>query len=134
MKISQKTIVIIGGLLFILGGIFHLLFWNWEFLNWENELTKLTEVNSNVMQMLNIGLMIFYFSFGFIMIYFRTEILHSKLGKTLLIFSLLYFLVRLIEEFVFPGGSITTGVILLICTLLFMIPLVIRNDTSQSKS
>ena len=112
---------------FILGGIFHILFWNWKFLNWKNELAKLNEINSNVMQMLNVGLIVFYLSFGFIIIYFRNEILSTKLGKALLIFSSLFFLVRFIEEFIFPGSSIIVGVILLICTLIYLIPVVIKN-------
>ena len=125
MKILQKTLVIAGGVLFILGGIFHLLFW--KFLDWKNELPKISEVNSNVMQMLNIGLIVLFLSFGFIMIYLRNEILSSRLGKALLIFSSLFFLVRLIEEFVFPGSSVIAGIILLVYTLIYLIPVLIKS-------
>ena len=62
MKTLKITLVAVGGVLFILGGIFHILFWNWKFLNWKNELAKLNEINSNVMQMLNVGLIVFYLS------------------------------------------------------------------------
>jgi hypothetical protein len=127
MPILQKVLVIMGGILYILGGVFHSLFWKVEFLNWVNELTKLTEINSNVMQMLNIGLIVMFLSFGFIMIYFRNEISSSKLGKALLIFSSLFFLIRLIEEFVFPGSSIIAEVILVVYTLIYLLPVVLKN-------
>jgi hypothetical protein len=125
MKRLQKTLIVTGGVLYILTGVFHLLFW--RFLDWGNELVKLNEVNSNVMQMLNIGLIVLFLSFGVIMIYLRNEILSSKLGKALLIFSSLFFLVRLIEEFVFPGSSVIAGIILLVYTLIYLIPVFIKS-------
>lgn len=127
MPILHKTLVITGGVIFILAGIFHSLFWNMEILDWENELVKLNQVNSNVMQMLNIGLIVMFFSFGFITIYFRNEILSSKLGNVLLIFSSVFFLVRLIEEFVLPGSSVIAGLILVVCTLVYLLPVIIKD-------
>jgi hypothetical protein len=125
MKRLQKTFVITGGVLYILIGVFHLLFW--KFFDWGNELAKLNEVNSNVMQMLNIGLIVLFLSFGVIMICLYNEIISTRLGKALLIFSALFFLVRLIEEFVFPGSSVIAGIIILIYTLIYLIPVFIKS-------
>jgi len=125
MKKIKNVLVIIGGINFLLFGLFHLTFWHG--LNWGNELIKLTEINSNVMQMLNIGIVVFMLTFGFITLFYRKEILSSKLGRALLIAFSLFWLARLIGEFAFPGGSITLGVILFLCVLIYLIPALITN-------
>jgi hypothetical protein len=123
MEKFRKTLVIIGGVNYILWGLFHLFFWYG--LDWKNELIKLTVENSNVMQMLNIAITVFFLAFGFIMLYYRREFLNSALGKALLIIFALFWLVRLIGEFVFPEGSIILGGILLLCVLIYLIPAII---------
>jgi hypothetical protein len=82
-------------------------------------------MNSNIMQMLNIGIVVFLLAFGFMMLFYRREILNSELGKALLIIFALFWLARLIGEFAFPGGSIIVGLILLLCMLIYLIPVII---------
>ena len=123
MEKFRNILVIIGGVNFLLFGLFHLTFWRG--LDWKNELIKLTEINSNVMQMLNIGISVFLLSFGFIMLVYRSEILNSALGSALLIVFSLFWLARLIGEFAFPGGSIVFGIILFFCVLVYLIPAII---------
>jgi hypothetical protein len=125
MEKFRKTLVIIGGINFLLFGLFHLTFWHG--LDWGNELIKLTEINSNVMQMLNIGIVVFMLAFGVIMIFYRKEILSSKLGRALLITFSLFWLARLVGEFAFPGGSIIFGLILFLCVLIYLIPAINCN-------
>jgi hypothetical protein len=125
MKKFKNILVIIGGVNFLFFGLVHLTFWHG--LDWGNELIKLTEINSNVMQMLNIGIVVFMLAFGFIMLFYRKEILSSKLGRALLITFSLFWLARLIGEFAFPGGSIILGVILFLCVLIYLIPALIAN-------
>ena len=123
MKKFKNILVIIGGVNFLFFGLFHLTFWHG--LNWGNELIKLTEINSNVMQMLNIGIVVFMLALGFIMLFYRKEILNSALGRALLIAFSLFWLARLVGEFAFPGGSIILGVILFLCVLIYLIPAII---------
>jgi nitrate reductase gamma subunit len=90
MEKFRKNLVIIGGITSLLWGLFHVSFWFAPFpIDWKNELVKLTEMNSNIMQMLNIGISVFLLAFGFIMLFYRREILNSALGKALpIVFAL----------------------------------------------
>ena len=128
MEKFRKTLVIIGGINLLFWGLFHIYFWFAPFpIDWKNELIKLTELNSNVMQMLNIGIIVFLLTFGFIMLFYCKEILKSALGKALLFVFALFWLARLVGEFAFPGGSIAFGVILFLCVLTYFIPAVITK-------
>ena len=123
MKKSRKILVIFGGINFLFFGLFHLFFWFAPFpIDWKNELIKLTEMNRNVMQMLNIGISVFLLAFGFLMLFYRREILHSALGRALLIIFALFWLARLVGEVAFPGGSVLFGCILFLCVLIYLIP------------
>ena len=128
MEKFRKNLLIIGGATSLLWGLFHISFWFAPFpIDWKNELIKLTEMNSNIMQMLNVGISVFLLAFGFIMLFYRREILNSTLGKALLIVFALFWLARLIGEIAFPGGSIALGVILFLCVLIYLIPAIITK-------
>jgi hypothetical protein len=120
----KNTLVIIGGILSLLFGLFHL--YLWKLLDWKKELIKLKQENSNVMQMLNIGTSVLLLSMGFVLLYFRTEVVFSSLGNAILIILALFYFIRLIMELVFPGRSIVFGFILLICVLIYLIPALIK--------
>lgn len=120
MEKIRNTLVIIGGIIFMIFGLFHISFW--FIFDWKNELIKLNEINSNVMQMLNIGTAILLLSFGYIMLFYRREILNSRLGRAMLIIFSSFFFARLVAEFVFPGSSIIFGIILLLIVLIYLIP------------
>ena len=128
MEKIRKTLIIIGGINFLLWGLYHVTFWFAPFpLDWKNELIKLTEMNSNVMQMLNIGIVVFLLAFGLILLFYCKEILNLALGKALLFVFALFWLARLIGEFAFSGGSIAFGVILFLCVLIYLIPAIITK-------
>jgi hypothetical protein len=127
MEKFRKILVIVGGVNFLLFGLFHIAFWFDPVMDWKNELIKLTQLNSNVMQMLNLAIIVFFLSLGFIMLLYRKEFLNSALGKALLIIFALFWLVRLVAEIVFPGGFIVLGVMLFLCVLIYLIPAIITN-------
>ena len=128
MEKFKKNLVIIGGITSLLWGLFHISFWFAPFpIDWKKELIKLTEMNSNIMQMLNIAVIVFLLAFGFIMLFYRKEILNSALGNALLIVFALFWFARLIGEIAFPGGSIALGVILFLCMLIYLIPAIINR-------
>ena len=128
MEKFRKNLVIIGGVTSLLWGLFHISFWFAPFpIDWKNELMKLTEMNSNIMQMLNVGISVFLLAFGFLMFIYRKEIANSALGRALLIIFSLFWLARLIGEIVFPGGSVVLGVILFLCVLIYLLPAIITK-------
>jgi len=123
MEKLSKILVVVGGINFLFFGLFHISFWFAPPpIDWKNELIKLSEMNSNIMQMLNIGISVFLLAFGFLMLFYRIEILKSALGRALLVIFSLFWLARLVGEFAFPGGSIIFGFILLLCVLIYLIP------------
>ncbi|MDR0332700.1 MAG: hypothetical protein LBI15_04475 [Dysgonamonadaceae bacterium] len=125
MEKFRNILVIIGGINFLLFGLFHIAFWFDPVIDWKNELPKLTELNSNIMQLLNIAISVFFLAFGFMMLCYRREILNSTLGRALLFIFALFWLVRLVGEIVFPGGFIIAGVIFFISVLIYSIPVII---------
>ena len=126
MEKFRSILVIIGGINFIFWGLFHLTFW--KALDWKNELAKLTEINSNVMQMLNIAVTVCLLSFGFIMLFYHGEISNTALGRALLIIFALFWLARLVGEIAFPGGAIGLGIVFFLCVLIYLIPAItIKN-------
>jgi len=128
MEKFRKTLVIIGGINLLLWGLFHISFWFAPFpIDWKNELIKLTEMNSNVMQMLNIAVTVTLVAFGFIMIFYRSEVSNTALGRALLIAFAIFWLARLVGEIAFPGGSIGLGIVLFLCMLIYMIPAIITK-------
>jgi len=124
MEKFRSILVIIGGINFLFWGLFHLTFW--KALDWKNELIKLTKMNSNVMQMLNIGISVFLLAFGLVMLFYRKEFLNSALGNALLIVFALFWLARLVGEIAFPGGSMVFGIILFLCVAVYLLPAIIR--------
>ena len=120
----NKLIIAGGGLLIILA-LFYLSFWS--LFNWQEELPKLSAENSGIMQMSAIGFVCLFLSLGMIFISFRKEIANTKLGQALLFTLAIFFLIRTIAEFIFPGSSIELGVFLAICTLVFLIPATVKK-------
>lgn len=121
----KGKLIIVGGIIFIIMGLFHLAFY--FLFDWKNQLNNLSQINSNILQMLNYGTALVLFSLGFILIRFRDDIKNSKLGKALLIFASLFYFTRLVMEFVFPGSSLFLGAILLIFSLIYLIPVFIKE-------
>jgi hypothetical protein len=116
----RRTFVIIGGVIFVIMGMFHLSFW--VLFDWQNELYKLNQINNNIMQMLNIVCSFFMFSFSYMMLMYNSRVLNSKLGRSILIISSGFFMIRALIEFAFPGNSIVYGVVLLAFVPVYLIP------------
>ncbi|SBV98241.1 hypothetical protein [uncultured Dysgonomonas sp.] len=116
----KTKLIKLDGILLILLAIFHLSFW--ELFNWQEELPKLSDTNSGIMQISTIGFASILFPLGIILIRYCIEIANTKLGKALLLALSFFFLIRTIVEYIFPGSSIELGVFLFLCTLLFLVP------------
>lgn len=124
MENFRKTMVSIGGITFLFFGLFHMSFW--LIFDWKRELIKLNLVNSNLMQMMNIGIIVIMLALGAVLLIYKKDILSSGLGKAVLMLSSIFFFVRLIAEFIYPGGSIALGVFLLLCSMIYLVPAVVK--------
>lgn len=121
----KTKLILLGGLLLILLSLFHLSFWS--LFNWQEELPRLSETNSGIMQLSAIGFATLFLSLGIILIGYRTEIAETKLGKALLFALSFFFLVRAIAEFMFPGSSIELGIFLFFCIFVFFTPALMKK-------
>jgi hypothetical protein len=120
MEKLRKSLVIVGGILYLLFGVFHSSFW--KMFNRHNEFDQMTPFLSKVMQMLNIGIIVFFFSLGTIMLLYRKEMLNSKIGKAILFASVAFFLVRGLAEFAFPQCAYPLMGTMFLCALVFLVP------------
>lgn len=125
----KTKLIKLGGILLILLAIFHLSFW--ELFNWQEELPKLSDTNSGIMQISTIGFASLLFPLGIILIRYCIEIANTKLGKALLLALSFFFLIRTIAEFIFPGSSIELGVFLFLCALVFVVAALIKNKNGN---
>ncbi len=95
----MKTLIIIGGFLWLAFFVFHIFFW--KLFDWKHDLEKLNKTNKAVMQVLNLCLMLCFLIFAYISIFQTDELLNTSLGKTLLVGMILFGIFRAIEQAIF---------------------------------
>ncbi len=79
-----------GGIYTSLLIVFHLLFW--RIFKWRERLAPLDWVNRSTVQVLNLGITFLFVMLAYVSFFHTRELLHSELGKSLLIFiSALWF-------------------------------------------
>ncbi len=113
----------LGGVINILAAVLHLFFWN--LFDWPVELIKLSVVNSNIMQMLNLFIIVFFLYTAALLIFRASEFMSSAIGRAFLGLLPTMYQARLAMEFYFPEGSLVFAAILLITVILFAIPILI---------
>ena len=113
----MTTTIFLCGLYSLAFAIFHIGFW--KIFKWESDLKKLSFANKGIMQILNVQL-IFYFLFtAFVCFAFPTELLNTKIGSTFLVANSFFWLIRLIQQFIFLRANHKAIHIL---TILFALP------------
>lgn len=110
-----------GGVMNLLAAVLHLSFWN--AFDWATELTKLTIVNSNIMQMLNLFITLFFVYTGLLLLLKPNKILSAEIGKHILGMLATLWTARLAMEFYFPEGDLVFATILILTILCFVYPL-----------
>jgi hypothetical protein len=126
MEKLSKTLVIIGGILYLLFGLFHLTFFN--FFNSGNpDFSKIVPFLSKIMVMLNVGVVIFFLSLGVIILRFRDEIINSKLGRSILLMSALFFTIRGLSEFAFSSYKLAFVLTMFLVAAVYIVPIFIRQ-------
>ncbi|MDH3670553.1 MAG: hypothetical protein OES46_05245 [Gammaproteobacteria bacterium] len=123
---NAETLILIGGLYNLALAVFHLLFW--KLFNWKQDLASLTPLNRAVVQILNLCLTFVFLVFAYISFFHANELLHSKLGRSLLALMAIFWFLRAIEQIIFFGlrrkASIAFLILFLIGTGLYSIPLI----------
>ena len=121
----MKTLIIIGGFLWLAFFVFHIFFW--KLFDWKYDLENLTNTNKAIMQVLNLCLMLVFLIFAYVSIFQTDELLTTSLGKTLLAGMALFGIFRAIEQVIFFDlkhiRSKAVLVVALIGTAIYLIPL-----------
>jgi len=100
--INKETLIIliyICGIYSICFAIFHLYFW--KLFDWKNELKKINVANRAIIQIANLKLIYIFTFVGLVCFVFPIELLSTKLGNVLLLGNSLFWLTRIIEQFIF---------------------------------
>lgn len=79
--------------------VFHALFW--RLFKWRKQLRKLKDYNRAIMQILNLRLMYVLGVFGMLCLIYTTALLSSSLGHFVLGSMAIFWLGRLVEQFIF---------------------------------
>ncbi len=122
----MKTLIIIGGFLWLAFFVFHILFW--KLFDWKRDLESLTPTNKAVMQVLNLCLMLCFLIFAYISIFHTNELLTTGLGKSMLVGIVLFGIFRSIEQVIFFDlehiRSKAVLFVALLGTTIYLIPLI----------
>lgn len=121
----MKTNIIfirLGGILNLLAALLHVSFWS--AFDWSLQLTKLSIVNSNIMQMLNLFTIVFFIYVGLLLLTKPKQVSTTTIGRHFLSMLVTMWTARLAMEFYFPEGSLIFVSVLVFSILCFAYPLI----------
>lgn len=122
---SAKWIIFLCGFYSIGFALFHIFFW--RLFDWKNDLKKLTTANRAIIQIANLRLIYFFLLVAFLCFTFPTELVTTPLGRCFLLGVSLFWLGRMVEQFIFLSvkSLIVHGLTILFAlgVLLFALPL-----------
>jgi len=99
----MKIVIYLAGIYNLAFGLFHIGFW--KMFKWNEELKKLDFGNSEVMQILNVHVIYYLLFAAFICIAFPAELQNTKLGNAFLLGCSLFWLLRIVNQFIFFTAS-----------------------------
>lgn len=123
----DEIMIFLCGVYCIGFAIFHTQFW--RIFNWKTDLNNLQPANKAIMQIANLRLIYFFLFVAAICFIFPKELLNTSLGNFFLAGMSLFWLGRMIEQFIFlkvdhPMVHLLTY-LFIIGALLFAIPVLI---------
>ncbi len=95
----DHLLLLLCGLHSIAFAVFHLFFW--KLLHWNTDLKNLGSINRGVMQILNIQLIFIFLTIGGLCLYFGAELKTSNPGRFMLGAMAVFWLLRLVQQFIF---------------------------------
>ncbi len=124
-----SLLLIVGGAFHLFFAFFHAAFWRFKFLNWQEELPRMSPINQAVFQMLNVAVIVFMLLIGYISIRFSYELPTTELGKVLLLGTVFFWIARLVGEFTLKDKTLkpTPKLIIafIIIILIYILPLIL---------
>lgn len=129
MKKSQHILLRVAGSISLLFAIFHMLFF--KIFNWAETLACLDKSNWAIFQTLNLGGIMMVVMIAYFSLFKANDLISNRLSLPLLVFFSLFYLIRIVAEFLFFGFSgVESIVIILLCLIpmiSFMIVLRMKN-------
>jgi hypothetical protein len=120
----RESLLIIGGLHSTAFAAFHLAFW--RLFGWREELHRISQVNSGILQVLNLCLTLLLLGLGALVVLDRSEIVSSRVGQHLLVLLSVFWTFRLIVQFVFfrmnHWASWVLSLLFLVGALIYAVP------------
>lgn len=118
-----------GGILYLIFGVFHLTFFR-VFNQANPDFNQIVPFLSKIMVMLNVGVIVLFFSMGAIILRFRNDIIHTKLGKSILVMSALFFIIRGSAEFAYPTFKFAFVITMYVVSIVYLIPALSKHRKS----
>jgi len=132
---ANIILIRIGGAMNLLAAVLHVTFWST--FDWIDELTKLSTINSNIMQMLNLFTIVFFVYVGLLLLVKPRAIVSTLMGKHFLGMLTTMWIARLAMEFYFPEGDLVFAAVLGLVILCFVYPLIssikVKNRISHDE-
>lgn len=121
----MKLIVLFAGIHSFGFAIFHAFFW--KIFNWRKDLLSSSITTRAIIQIANLRLIYIFILVGIICFVFPEELIQTQLGRALLLGMSLFWLGRLIEQFIFlPYNRLIIHLLSVLFTIgciLFAVPL-----------
>lgn len=127
---TPVVLIRLGGLINLLIGVLHISFW--RLFDWSEELSLLSLDNSNIMQMLNLFSIVFFFYTAFVLLVMPRKLLSNASGRIFIGMFVTLYLSRLAMEFYFPNGSLIFAIFMIVTVLFFTLPLLQTNRLSHA--
>jgi hypothetical protein len=108
----DETVILIGGFYNIALIIFHGMFW--KIFNWKKELQRMTFLNGNIFQILNLSLTFAFIIFAYLSILYNEELVSSELGKSILSLISFFWFFRALQQIYFFGIKNKTSLLFFI--------------------
>lgn len=120
----------LGGVTNLLIGILHIGFWH--LFDWPVELAKLSTDNSNIVQMLNLFTIVFFFYTASVLLVMPGKLLLNGAGRMFIGMLATLYLARLAMESYFPNGSMGFALFMVVTIAFFVWPLVKTKTLSYA--
>ncbi len=132
---NTALVKIAGGFSFFFF-LFHVPFY-WM-LNWEQTLSCLNKDNWAIVMCFNIISIVLLFLFGFVSMFQTTDVINTRLGKSVLVYCSWFYLFRIVAEFIFfeEPNHVVSAIIILLCAvpgIFYAIPL-FRSNSSDHRN
>jgi hypothetical protein len=119
-----ETWIVLGGVFNLGFAVFHIFFW--RLFRWGEELPRLSFLNRQIVQVLNLCLMAALLMMAWVSFVHPRELAGTPLGRTLLVAFGAFWIRRMIEQPVFfgwrSGASLAMTVAFLVGGLLYLVP------------